>query len=346
MEIPGNLKRAIRTFRDRLDDGLYHVEHDIDMDGFASGIITTVALRRMGFDAHPYATERDKCFVPEKGALVFTDIALDGEPVEIVQGASKSGRNVYAIDHHPWRKDVEKKLHAYVNPHFTDVPSPSQWNTGFLAYLTFRELVSDYDWLAAISIYTDHCIAPWNEFLIQRFGYDKVKRAGDLLSAYIAVIEDLSELDYILLNDIHSLNDVLSRSEFIDAENKFEGTVKKYVEDPKEQAVIWDERRKIIVRVTEEKYRQINSIVSTRVSTLPEYRDWIVIVLGMDRNGTLKGSFRCQEWEKRGIHLGELAKRIAVTLGGEGGGHPMAAGMRIPNGNLNSVLSVINEVIK
>ncbi len=331
MDIPSPLLSAIRTFRASLDDELYHVEHDTDMDGFASGIITVAALRQLGYDAYPYAVERSKTFVPESGAVVFTDIALNGEPVATARDASNEGMRVYAIDHHPWDRGIEETLHAYVNPHLLpDIFEPSRWNAGLLAYLTFRDVVPHLAFLAAISIYTDRCITEWNRSFVEQFGMEDVIRAGEMLTAYIATNRDLSELDYLLLNEIHDLRDILERKEFIEAESKFESAVQKYVEDPKDYAQIYDEGKKIMVIRTEEHFRGLNSVISTRISEKDNYRNWIVVVYGLDEDGQhIKASLRCQNWEKR-TDVGELARELAERLGGTGGGHPPAAGMRIP----------------
>lgn len=330
MEIPRTLRNQMKALVASLSDNIYHVEHDIDMDGFASGIITTVALRRMGYEAYPYPMDRGKVFVPEKGALFLTDLALHGHPADIVLRASGEGKSAYAIDHHPWEENVTKYMHAYVNPHLAGVKDASQWNAGFLAYLTFRKHVIDYDWLAAISIYTDRCIAPWSKFLIDRYGYENVKRAGDMLTAYIAVTEDLSELDYILLNEIRSIQDVLERDEFRKAFDTFESAVSQYVDHYKDHAILIDREKKLLIVETEHPYRQINSVVSTRLSELPELRDWVIAVIGRDHEGAMRGSLRCRNFEERGVHMGKLADVIASALDGKGGGHPMAAGMRFP----------------
>ncbi len=320
----------MKTLVSSLSDKIYHVEHDIDMDGFASGIITTVALRRMGYEAYPYPMDRGKVFVPETGALFLTDLALHGHPADIVRGTSEEGKNAYAIDHHPWEEKITRYLRAYVNPHLAGVKDASLWNAGFLAYLTFRERAMDYDWLAAISVYTDRCIAPWSEFLIDRCGYENVKRAGDMLTAYIAVTEDLLELDYLLLNEIRSIRDVLEREEFRKAFDIFESAVSQYVDHYKDHALLMDREKRLLIVETEHPYRQINSVVSTRLSELPELRDWVVAVIGKDHEGTMRGSLRCRNFEERGLHMGKLADSVASALGGRGGGHPVAAGMRFP----------------
>ena len=345
MNISTPLREQMNKLVASLSDDVYHVEHDVDMDGFASGIITTVALRRMGHDAYPYPMERSKTFVPERGAIFFTDIALNGEPADVVKTASSQGKHVYAIDHHPWEQGIENNLKAFVNPHLSGIEEASQWNAGFLAFLTFREHVMDYDWLAAISVYTDSCIRPWSQFLIDRYGYDKVKEAGDMMTAYIATSQDLRDLDWIILDRLNSIDDVLNYRPFIVAQRKFESAVQKYLDDPKNYALIWDENKKIAVLETKEQYNQINSVVSTRLSFLPEFKDWIIIVLGQEADGTIKGSLRCQTWEQRGIHLGKTASEIAEALGGKGGGHPMAAGMRIPPHKISRVLEKIQETV-
>ncbi|NPA76952.1 MAG: DHH family phosphoesterase [Candidatus Diapherotrites archaeon] len=347
MGIPDSIQAAIRRFRNSLDDELYHVEHDTDMDGFASGIITTVALRRMDYEAYPYPVERSKTFVPERGAVVFTDIALHGEPTGTVRSAAEQGVNVYAIDHHPWEEKIEADLRGYLNPHLLpDIKNPSQWNTGFLAFLAFRDVAADYDWLAAISIYTDRCETRWSRYLIERYGRERVQRAGDMLTAYIATIQDLRDLDWILLDEMNGIDDVLNYKPFIVAERKFENAVQKYLNDPERYALLWDQEQKLAVLETEETYHGINSVVSTRLSFIPKFRDWIIIVLGREEDGTVKGSLRCQEWQKRGVHLGELASQIASQLGGQGGGHPVAAGMRIPPGKTEGeILRTLKDAV-
>ncbi len=335
---------AIGEFRSRLDDELYHVEHDTDVDGFASGIITTVALRRLGFEAYPYATERSKVFVPDSGALALTDIALNNEPTAVVDAALRRGVNVYAVDHHPWTEGYRERLHATINPHYIPgVPEPSRWNTGFLTYLTFRDVAPEYAWLAAVSVYTDHCVAPWSEPLVNRYGYDRVKRTGDILTAFIATTDDLGELDYLLLNEINGIEDVLCDDRLLRAEERFESAVRKYLENPRAYAVAWDENRRLAVLQTEEPYRGINSVVSTRLSLMDGYRDWVVAVIGHDReDGVYKVSLRCQDWEKRG-DMGKLASEIAAVLGGAGGGHPPAAGMRIPEEKMEEFVELLQS---
>ncbi|HID09057.1 TPA: hypothetical protein EYP13_02410, partial [Candidatus Micrarchaeota archaeon] len=237
-------------------------------------------------------------------------------------------------------------LHAVLNPHYIpNVPQPSRWNAGFLTYLTFRDVAADYDWLAAVSVYTDTCVAPWNQHLVNRFGYDVVRRAGDLLTAFIATTDDLSELDYVLLNEIHNIKDVISDERFIRAEREFESTVAKYVNDPKSHALLWDETRKVAVIETREAYLQINSVVSTRISLLPRFRDWIIVVIGKDPDSDgYKASIRCQNWEKRG-HMGELARKICERIGGKGGGHPPAAGLRIPRGKKEALVEALQSLL-
>jgi len=335
---------SITTFRESLCDEIYSVEHDTDMDGFASGIITALALRRMGFDARPFAVERSETFVPDSGAVVLTDLAINNEVTCCVDSALQKGVRVYAIDHHPWTHGYDRKIQGAVNPHILpNVPQPSKWNTGFLAYLIFKDVVPDYDWLAAISVYTDMCVAPWSEHLIDRFGRDNVERAGDMLTAFIATNEDISELDQILLDEIRNIQDVLKDQRFIEAERSFESAVEKYVEDPESHTVLWDEKKKLAVIETEEPYSQMKSVVSTRLSLKPEFRDWVIAVIGKDPDAEgYKISIRCQGWEKR-TDIGKLAGELAEKLGGAGGGHPAAAGMRIPKDKKDAFVDLLHS---
>ena len=46
-----------------------------------------------------------------------------------------------------------------------------------------------------------------------------------------------------------------------------------------------------------------------------------------------------------GIDLNKLLRKIAPELGGSGGGHPMAAGARIPEKNFDKLIKELNEKI-
>jgi len=344
MDVPETLLKAIKSFRCSLRNSFYCVEHDVDVDGVAAGIITAVALRRTGYEAEPCAVERAEVFAPYSGALVLTDIAVDNEAARAVDSALKKGVDVYAIDHHPWAPGYRERLNAVVNPHFCGVPKASSWNAGLLAYITFRDVVPDYDWLAAVSAYTDMCIAPWSERLVERFGYENVRAAGDALTAFIAV-KGPSELDRILLNSTKSIRDVLRDDRFKKAKYVFESAVEKYVRSPSEHALVWDEGKKLMVIEAGEQYNGLRSVVSTRISVKPEFRDWVVAVMGRDQKSQdYKVSIRCQDWEKR-VNVGELARKVAEKLGGAGGGHPAAAGMRIPGSKKEEFVKTLHSLL-
>ena len=75
------------------------------------------------------------------------------------------------------------------------------------------------------------------------------------------------------------------------------------------------------------KTRKLRSPLSTILSD--RFPDKVFIV-GQRSNGYVEYSLRCQNYEKRGVHLGEIAREAAKLFGGRGGGHPPAAGLKIP----------------
>ncbi|NPA47996.1 MAG: DHH family phosphoesterase [Thermococci archaeon] len=77
-------------------------------------------------------------------------------------------------------------------------------------------------------------------------------------------------------------------------------------------------------------------------------RDKPVIVFAdsSEGDGTIKGSARTTERAvEKGYHLGKALKKAAEMLGGEGGGHAIAAGIRIPRGKMQEFTRIIDEIL-
>ncbi|KAA0007752.1 MAG: DHH family phosphoesterase [Thermoplasmata archaeon] len=52
-----------------------------------------------------------------------------------------------------------------------------------------------------------------------------------------------------------------------------------------------------------------------------------------------------QDMVENGINLGEAMRNAAQAIGGEGGGHPVAAGASIPKGKEEEFLKLLDELL-
>ncbi|ACJ16005.1 ssDNA-specific exonuclease [Thermococcus onnurineus NA1] len=73
----------------------------------------------------------------------------------------------------------------------------------------------------------------------------------------------------------------------------------------------------------------------------------VVVLADSDEDPNLvKGSARTTEKAlAKGYHLGEALKEVAEKLGGEGGGHAIAAGIRFPKDRINEFIRYFNDVL-
>ncbi|ASJ10800.1 single-stranded DNA endonuclease [Thermococcus sp. P6] len=72
----------------------------------------------------------------------------------------------------------------------------------------------------------------------------------------------------------------------------------------------------------------------------------VVIADSEEDPGLVKGSARTTEKAlKKGYHLGEALRKVAEKLGGEGGGHAIAAGIRFPRGKIDEFIRLFNEIL-
>ena len=68
-----------------------------------------------------------------------------------------------------------------------------------------------------------------------------------------------------------------------------------------------------------------------------------VFIVGQREGDYVDYSLRFQNYEKYGVHLGVVAKEAGERFGGRGGGHPPAAGLRIPAGKEKEFREWIKE---
>ncbi|MCX8171274.1 MAG: DHH family phosphoesterase, partial [Candidatus Bathyarchaeota archaeon] len=71
--------------------------------------------------------------------------------------------------------------------------------------------------------------------------------------------------------------------------------------------------------------------------------DTLVGVAGEERKGFIDMSLRTCE---KSIDLNSILRRISPKLGGSGGGHPQAAGARIPKENFHKFIEELDVALK
>ncbi|NJE25755.1 DHH family phosphoesterase [Thermococcus sp. MV5] len=72
----------------------------------------------------------------------------------------------------------------------------------------------------------------------------------------------------------------------------------------------------------------------------------VIVLADSEEDGLIKGSARTtKKGIEKGYDLGEALRKAAEVLGGEGGGHAIAAGIRIPKDKLDEFTELINRLL-
>jgi len=72
----------------------------------------------------------------------------------------------------------------------------------------------------------------------------------------------------------------------------------------------------------------------------------VIVLADSEEDGLIKGSARTtKRGIKKGYNLGEALRRAAEVLGGEGGGHAIAAGIRIPKDKLDEFAELVDKLL-
>ena len=86
-----------------------------------------------------------------------------------------------------------------------------------------------------------------------------------------------------------------------------------------------------------------NMAISSRLAN-PEKP--VIVLADGEEDGLIKGSARTTEKAlAKGYHLGEALRKVAEIIGGEGGGHAIAAGIRFPKDKLEEFAELINKAL-
>jgi single-stranded-DNA-specific exonuclease len=94
-----------------------------------------------------------------------------------------------------------------------------------------------------------------------------------------------------------------------------------------------------------------SEVIGTVAGMILSYGDWKKPIIGFtpvgsDSNG-IKVSLRCSRLlAYDGIHFGNIIRKVAAKVGGNGGGHSVACGAYIPEGTMDKFLEVFDEYLK
>jgi single-stranded-DNA-specific exonuclease len=94
-----------------------------------------------------------------------------------------------------------------------------------------------------------------------------------------------------------------------------------------------------------------SEVIGTITGMILSYGDWKKPIIGFtpigDEKEGVKVSLRCSRLlAYDGIHFGNLIRKVAVKVGGSGGGHSVACGAYIPEGSTNEFLKLFDESLK
>ena len=302
-----------------------------DSDGICSGAIAKTAYP----DAYVYFTNPvsllDKLkLIEDVQTLIICDIAIDerncSELRAVLNGFAKKC-NLYYIDHHPLPKSCENESWFY---HELETCSSE------LTYRVFEKRLSrDMRRVAIYGAIGDFCDnTPYVRSWIQ--DWDKRNlyfQAGALTQAILHMgreyefkrnlLEPLSK--DIIPSNIPQLLE-LAREAAIN-EEKVRLFTKENVKILKNSAYIVNTNNSISKAAI-----YAASYGRREVGIAAEYRD---------RKGTYDLSIRA----RGGVDINRLLRSVAPKFGGSGGGHPLAAGARIPENSLAAFLSAFDKAL-
>ncbi len=312
---------------------------DTDADGVTSAAMLERLLRDVSKDVEVRIVERDKVRPEEDAFNVILDIAPEAYIPFRGEGM--------VIDHHPPRFDPKGWI--VVNPHHHETPVPNhKYNTSLLVYLLtggdeLRALIGHVGDKAE-----DKHTEEWVKRVMEKYGVNK----DDVIRAVTAI----SLVDYDRSADPREIYHIVSRASHIRdiVEHPYvkpglegvEREIERYVEE------VGKQRGPVVVVRIDSPY-----FIKSPVSTVASLRNpEKVIIVGQEEDGYINYSLRHGNYEKTGVHLGEIAREAARSFGGIGGGHPPAAGLKIPKENaeafenwvrekLHSLFESINETL-
>lgn len=304
-----------------------------DGDGLCSGALALAAHSDARvFFTHPYGLLEDLGQVEDDRAIIC-DIALAKDQVSEVlarfRDISENGQLTY-IDHHPVPEPVSSGDIPGVVVH--DLRSSA-------SELTFSHFRARLDpLLSRVAIYGAVADYQENTALMRRLLKKWDKRTICLETGILVQGIGGEKRNYSFKRDIVSNLALNVPPSFLPE------LVESAIQHTHREEEILRELKKHIHVVGEVSY--VLNIPFSQGKTATYTRalaGTLVGVAGEEQEDTIDLSLRTSE---ETIDLGSILRRMTPSLGGSGGGHPNAAGARIPKENLGKFLQELDERLK
>ena len=313
--------------------GIFIFTHG-DTDGLCAGAIALAANPdAQVFFTNPYRLLEDLYMTKASDIVIICDISLSETHltrlVERFSDLAEKGSLTY-IDHHPLPEAVSKN----------DIPGRVIHNTlastSELAYSLFQsKLDPDHTRTAiygAIADYLDH--TPFIQELLKRWDERTLYFETGIL---FQGIESLKKSDYdskrrilsnLAKNLPPSLDEDLVRLVILYTRREWEA--------------VRELKGRILVEGRVAYTLNFPFSLGKTATYVRGITNTLIGIAGEKRKGNVDMSLRtCDER----IDLNMLLRKITPELGGSGGGHPMAAGARIPEKNFDKLLKGLNESV-
>ena len=307
-----------------------------DSDGIACGALALYAFKHMGireiqvYFTHPAGLAEDLHHVKPGDSVFIADIALSEahleEIKEIMRSIVRSGGEVIYVDHHP----------APLGMHPSELPGRIIYKTDASASeLVYREALPGLGreaeriaLMGAIGDYMDYTM--WVKDALERWDKRHVYFEAGLLSQGLEGSRRLYDFKREVVSTL--------------ASGRLPSSLRILAERALAQASRDEEMRRYVERYAET-FGLIAYVLEPPGSIGKAARYAMVsrnkpVGLAVEkRDGVAVMSLRAS---RSGPDLNTLLRRIAPTLGGTGGGHPWAAGARIPWPRLSDFLRLLD----
>lgn len=305
-----------------------------DGDGVCSGALALAANQDARvFFTHPFGLLEDLSNVSVGDTVIICDIALPEnnfpQILDRFSDLSGSGKLIY-IDHHPLPERVPAE----------SIPGLISHNVGSSSSeLTFRFFESELTWpmdrvaiCGAIADYMDD--TPLISQLLR--GWDK--RAVYFEVGILVQGLEGHKRDYDFKRS------VLNHLSLGLPPSSHEGLLKSALESARREEEIVRELREYIHTHGEVAYvLHIPFPLGKAAIYARALAGTLIGVAGERRKGFIDMSVRTCE---KNIDLNRILRQISPRFGGSGGGHPQAAGARIPEENFPKFIEELNEAVK
>jgi single-stranded DNA-specific DHH superfamily exonuclease len=298
--------------------------HHTDTDGYCSGAIFLAAFKKLGksekVDLAAVANDGlEDLIKSEKINSYDKIIILDIDAPYLEDDFKNFKGQIFIVDHHTIRKDLNSDKIVYINPRFENEEIYQH-----ASYISFKLLSSitdlkDKEWLAVLGTVGDFAFDDCRDLLDKWVGVEtkdgliKTKFWQVSKTLYGAIIVDTKNVVEMLLK-YEGVSELESDNTLLAGYNKFEKELAMIKKD------FWknvEEIDNVIISKIDPSLKRVSSVITTNVSL--EHKDKIIILLEK-RGENFKISARLQSGK---THLGKLLEKCCSL---SGGGHRNAAG--------------------